>query len=151
MSSCVGKQPADFSSNSSICILLGQVWGSRTTVASYDVIRCSFCESAFAWPHAHLPRVHIFTQHAQYSLLTIGLHARAGKFGTSAAVGQVLPPKPQMVAKQDWSYVSGGGRSIYGAHADQLEITSLAFTRDSTTMLSRGADATLKVRMLATP
>lgn len=74
------------------------------------------------------------------------MHARAGKFGTSAAVGQVLPPKPQMVAKQDWSYVSGGGRSVYGAHADQSEITNLTFTRDSTTMLSRGADATLKVR-----
>ena len=73
------------------------------------------------------------------------MHARAGKFGTSAAVGQVLPPKPQMVAKQDWSYVSGGGRSVYGAHADQSDITSLAFTRDSNTMLSRGADATLKV------
>ena len=34
----------------------------------------------------------------------------AGKFGTSAAIGQVLPPKAQMVAQQDWKYVSGGGR-----------------------------------------
>ncbi|CAL8470106.1 g9648 [Coccomyxa elongata] len=85
---------------------------------------------------------------------TIQLWDVKGKFGTSAAVGQVLPPKPQMVAKQDWSYVSGGGRSVYGAHADQSEITSLAFTRDSTTMLSRGADATLKewdVRKFKTP
>jgi hypothetical protein len=26
-------------------------------------------------------------------------------------VGQVLPPKPQMMAKQDWRYVSGGGQA----------------------------------------
>jgi len=36
--------------------------------------------------------------------------ARAGKFGTSAAIGQVLPPKAQMVQQQDWKYVSGGGQ-----------------------------------------
>ena len=40
----------------------------------------------------------------------LGSCARAGKFGTSAAIGQVLPPKAQMVAQQDWKYVSGGGR-----------------------------------------
>ena len=34
----------------------------------------------------------------------------AGKFGASAAIGQVLPPKAQMQAKQDWRYVSGGGQ-----------------------------------------
>lgn len=70
--------------------------------------------------------------------------ARAGKFGSSAAVGQVLPPKPQMLGKQDWRYVSGGGQHVHGAHAADCDITSLAFLRDSHTMLSRGADATLK-------
>ncbi len=72
----------------------------------------------------------------------------AGKFGSSAAVGQVLPPKPQMLGKQDWRYVSGGGQYVHGAHAAESDITSLAFLRDSNTMLSRGADATLKVRAL---
>jgi len=36
---------------------------------------------------------------------------RAGKFGSSAAIGQVLPPKAQMVVQQNWKYVSGGGRA----------------------------------------
>ena len=41
----------------------------------------------------------------------------AGKFGASAAVGQVLPPKAQMLGRQDWKYVSGGGQvwdQLYG-------------------------------------
>lgn len=75
---------------------------------------------------------------------------RAGKFGTSAAVGQVLPPKAQMLGKQDWSYLSGGGKALHGAHAPSSDITSLALSRDGATLLSRGADDTLKVPVLAT-
>jgi hypothetical protein len=109
------------------------------------------------------------------------LLVHAGKFGTSAAVGQVLPPKPQMLGKQDWRYVSGGGQVpkacvhalthgvcphsccanaprhwlqtcldwsvqvCHGAHDADSEVTSFAFSRDDNTLLSRGADETLKV------
>ena len=40
-------------------------------------------------------------------------HHCAGKFGASAAIGQVSVPKAQMVAKQDWRYVSGGGQVCF--------------------------------------
>lgn len=59
-------------------------------------------------------------------------------------MGQVLPPKAQLLGKQDWRYVSGGGQVARGAHVADTEITSLAFSRDSSTMLSRAADDTLK-------
>ena len=42
----------------------------------------------------------------------------AGKFGASAAIGQVLPPKAQMQAKQDWRYVSGGGQVCLRGNID---------------------------------
>jgi hypothetical protein len=71
----------------------------------------------------------------------------AGNFGQSAAIGQILPPKPQMVVKQDWRYVSGGGQVVYAAHTRDCEITSLAISADDTTLLSRSTDETLKVRL----
>jgi hypothetical protein len=52
-----------------------------------------------------------------------------GKFGTSAAVGVVLPPAPQMVEKQGWSYVSRPNQVLRGAHEPQSEITSIAFSK----------------------
>jgi hypothetical protein len=73
----------------------------------------------------------------------------AGNFGRSAAVGQILPPKPQMVVKQDWRYVSGGGQVAYHAHARDCEVTSLAFSADDNTLLSRATDNTLKVFFLS--
>ncbi len=73
------------------------------------------------------------------------MHPVAGKFGASAAVGQVLPPKAQMLGRQDWSYLSGGGKVLHGAHAPASDITSLALSRNGATLLSRGADDTLKV------
>ena len=51
-----------------------------------------------------------------------------GKFGVSAAAGVVLPPKPQMVEKQSWTYVSRSNQLVRGAHEPQSEITSLCFT-----------------------
>ena len=69
----------------------------------------------------------------------------AGQAGHRAAVGQVLPPKAQLLGKQDWRYISGGGQVLRGAHPADTEITSLAFSRDSHTLLSRAADDTLKV------
>lgn len=56
-----------------------------------------------------------------------------------------MPPKPQMIAKQDWKYVSGGGRSLRNAHQPSTEITSMAFASNGNTLVSRGADETLKV------
>lgn len=52
-----------------------------------------------------------------------------GKFGTSAAVGVVLPPSAQMVEKQGWSYVSRPSQLLRGAHSQQNEITSLSFSQ----------------------
>ena len=56
-----------------------------------------------------------------------------------------MPPKPQMIAKQDWRYVSGGGRVLRNAHEASTEITSLAFSSNGNSLASRGADETLKV------
>lgn len=77
-----------------------------------------------------------------------------GKFGTAASTGVVMPPKPQMIAKQDWRYVSGGGRVMRNAHEPSTEITSLAFASNGHSLASRGADETLKLwdlRKLKTP
>lgn len=52
-----------------------------------------------------------------------------GKFGTSAAVGVVLPPAPQMVEKQGWTYVSRPSQVLRGAHEPQNDITSIAFSK----------------------
>lgn len=61
-----------------------------------------------------------------------------------------MPPKPQMIAKQDWRYVSGGGRVLRNAHEPSTEITSLAFASNGHTLVSRGADESLKVHALHT-
>ena len=68
-----------------------------------------------------------------------------GKFGTSAAVGQVAPPSAQMVEKQGWSYVSRPNQVVRNGHVEGEEITSLAFSKDGNTLVSRGMDATLKI------
>ena len=57
-----------------------------------------------------------------------------------------MPPKPQMIAKQDWKYVSGGARLVRNAHQPSSEITSMAFAGNGQTLVSRGADETLKVQ-----
>eukprot|EP00195_Chlamydomonas_chlamydogama_P015841 CAMPEP_0202913062 /NCGR_PEP_ID=MMETSP1392-20130828/59433_1 /ASSEMBLY_ACC=CAM_ASM_000868 /TAXON_ID=225041 /ORGANISM="Chlamydomonas chlamydogama, Strain SAG 11-48b" /LENGTH=510 /DNA_ID=CAMNT_0049604183 /DNA_START=1 /DNA_END=1533 /DNA_ORIENTATION=+ len=76
---------------------------------------------------------------------TIQIWSVSGKFGTSAAVGQVLPPKQQMVEKQAWSYVSRPSQLIKNGHEPGSDITGLAFSKDGNTLLSRGMDSTLKI------
>ncbi|GIL65412.1 hypothetical protein Vafri_19165 [Volvox africanus] len=76
---------------------------------------------------------------------TVQVWSVGGKFGVSAAVGQVLPPKPQMVEKQGWTYVSKPNQLIRDAHESGTEITSLCFSSDNHTLLSRGTDGTLKI------
>jgi hypothetical protein len=76
---------------------------------------------------------------------SIQIWSVSGKFGTSAAVGQVAPPSAQMVEKQGWSYVSRPNQIVRNGHREGEEITSLAFSRDGNTLISRGMDATLKV------
>ena len=99
-----------------------------------------------------------FTVSPEHSL--VGPHAymclsqflvSTGKFGTAASTGVVMPPKPQMIAKQDWRYVSGGGRVLRNAHEPSTEITSLAFASNGSSLVSRGADESLKVHNLFTP
>eukprot|EP00887_Chlorella_sp_A99_P001654 scaffold8.g1654.t1 len=75
---------------------------------------------------------------------TLQLWDVRGKFGQSAAVGVVPQPKAQMVAKQascagigaTWSYVSGTGQLVRGAHDAGSEITCLAFSLDGHTLLT---------------
>lgn len=64
----------------------------------------------------------------------------------------VVPvPKAQMIAKQDWRYVSGAAQLLLrGAHPPDTDITSLAFSQDNLKLLSRAADDTLKVSLLTT-
>ncbi|KAG2434016.1 hypothetical protein HYH02_012476 [Chlamydomonas schloesseri] len=76
---------------------------------------------------------------------TIQVWSVGGKFGSSAAVGQVLPPSQQMIEKQGWTYVSKPTQLARNAHEPGTEITSLCFSSDNSTLLSRGADATLKI------
>lgn len=68
-----------------------------------------------------------------------------GKFGRSAAVDVVGVPKAQMVARQTWTFATTPSRVLRGAHARDAEVTSLAFSRDSTLLLSRGTDDALKL------
>ncbi|KAH7624593.1 hypothetical protein Ndes2526B_g00793 [Nannochloris sp. 'desiccata'] len=77
-----------------------------------------------------------------------------GKFGQSAAVGAVLAPKQQGVKQQNWSFVSQAGNILRNAHETSSEITCLQFSLDGTSLLTRGADETLKlwdVRKFKTP
>jgi WD repeat-containing protein 70 len=77
-----------------------------------------------------------------------------GKFGQSAAVGAVLAPKQQGVKQQNWSFVSQAGNLLRNAHESSSEITCLQFSVDGTSLLTRGADETLKlwdVRKFKTP
>ncbi|KAG1653233.1 hypothetical protein FOA52_008483 [Chlamydomonas sp. UWO 241] len=85
---------------------------------------------------------------------SIQLWSVTGKFGASAAIAQVMPPTPQMIEKQGWTYVSRPSHIARGAHTAGEEITSLQFTRDGNQLLSRGMDATMKlwdVRQLKSP
>eukprot|EP00877_Chromochloris_zofingiensis_P012178 jgi/Chrzof1/7213/Cz02g14300.t1 len=76
---------------------------------------------------------------------TIQLWSVGGKFGVSAAIGAVAPPKPQMVEKQGWSYVSRPTQLVRGAHEVDTEVTSLCFSQDDRLLASRGMDGTLKL------
>ena len=103
----------------------------------------SVCLSVYlsACPFMYMPHpISVASMHKQRTLLL-----RSGKFGTAASTGVVMPPKPQMIAKQDWRYVSGGGRVLRNAHEPSTEITSLAFASNGTSLATRGADETLKV------
>lgn len=76
---------------------------------------------------------------------TVQLWSVKGKFGASAAIGLVPVPKQQLIAKQTWNYVSRPSQVVHKAHALGSDITSLAFSQDGNTLLSRGADETMKV------
>uniref|UniRef100_A0A061QZ94 Wd repeat-containing protein 70-like n=1 Tax=Tetraselmis sp. GSL018 TaxID=582737 RepID=A0A061QZ94_9CHLO len=76
---------------------------------------------------------------------TVQLWSVKGKFGTSAAVGLVPVPKQQLIARQTWSYVSRPNHLLHKAHEPGSEITSIGFSRDGHTLITRGGDETLKV------
>ena len=74
------------------------------------------------------------------------ISAFTGSRGRTAEVKAVPVPKAQMMGRQDWRYVSGGAQSVVRkAHPSDTDITSLAFSRDNVTLLSRAGDDTLKV------
>ena len=76
---------------------------------------------------------------------TIQLWSVSGNFGRSAAVGAVACPKQQMLGKNTWRYASGASQIVKCAHTPDTDVTDLKFLRDGVTLLSRGADDTLKV------
>eukprot|EP00192_Tetraselmis_astigmatica_P008785 CAMPEP_0117652634 /NCGR_PEP_ID=MMETSP0804-20121206/2736_1 /TAXON_ID=1074897 /ORGANISM="Tetraselmis astigmatica, Strain CCMP880" /LENGTH=689 /DNA_ID=CAMNT_0005458703 /DNA_START=115 /DNA_END=2184 /DNA_ORIENTATION=- len=76
---------------------------------------------------------------------TIQIWSVKGKFGTSAGVGLVPVPKQQLIAKQTWNYVSRPNQVLHKAHTPGTDVTSLAFSRDGHTLLTRSGDETLKV------
>ncbi|GMH33543.1 hypothetical protein BSKO_01377 [Bryopsis sp. KO-2023] len=85
---------------------------------------------------------------------SIQLWGAKGKFGRSAAIGQVAPPKAQMIQKQTWKYVTSGNQILKDAHPADSDITSICFSRNNHTMLSRAMDHTVKVwdiRQLRSP
>ena len=69
----------------------------------------------------------------------------AGKYGSSASVGQVLPPKAQMLGRQDWRFLSGSGKVIRAAHQPNQEISCLCYADNGIMLASRSCDETLKV------
>ena len=76
----------------------------------------------------------------------------SGTRGRAAAVEAVPVPKAQMMGRQDWRYVSGHANLVnYGTHPADTDVTSLAFSQDNLTLLSRAADDTLKVRPVISP
>jgi len=50
----------------------------------------------------------------------------------------VLPPAPQMVEKQGWTYVSRPNQVLRGAHETQNDISSIAFSKVSMAELWTG-------------
>ena len=86
---------------------------------------------------------------------TIQLWSTKSNF-SSAAVGQVAPPRAQMQAQQNWTYATRPMGTAKGAHApgEDGAVTALRFRRDGTTLASRSCDGTLKlwdVRRLQAP
>ena len=63
----------------------------------------------------------------------------------SASVGLVLPPTAQCHMDNNWTYASRPKTVVKAAHPPGESITSLAFSRDGHTLVSRCADGTLRV------
>lgn len=76
---------------------------------------------------------------------TIQLWDVRGKFGHSAAVGAVLPPKAQGTTQQNWTYVSKSAQIGRGCHDAQTDITCIRFSAAGNLLLSRSTDETLKL------
>ncbi|KAK3240584.1 hypothetical protein CYMTET_49585 [Cymbomonas tetramitiformis] len=68
---------------------------------------------------------------------------------SSAAVALVLPPKAQLHHQNDWTYSMAPKHIVRKAHGDGDEITSIKFSSDGTTMLTRCSDHTLKEKPVA--
>ena len=71
--------------------------------------------------------------------------ASAGAAYRSASVGLVLPPSQQCHVDNAWSFAGRPRTLIRDAHPAGESVTSLAFSRDGNTLLSRCADGTLRV------
>lgn len=70
---------------------------------------------------------------------------------SSAAVGQVLPPKQQLHLQNHWTYSTKTTGMFKAAHPADEEVTCLRFSRDGNTLLSRCTDGTLKLWDIRNP
>lgn len=68
-----------------------------------------------------------------------------GKVGHSSSTGMVAASAFQKLEKQKWTILSRAGQVVRGAHEEGNEITSLSASHGGQTLLSRGADSTLKL------
>lgn len=98
------------------------------------------------WQACHLLTNCAISPSVMMTLACLQVWGVGGKFGTSAAVGVVLPPAPQMVEKQGWTYVSRPNQVLRGAHETQSDITSIAFSKVSMAELWAGVDGALSLQ-----
>ena len=63
----------------------------------------------------------------------------------SAAIGQVLPPKAQMVRQNSWSVSTKCQRFATNAHSEEVTSVRFAKTGEAPLLLSRSMDGTLRV------
>ena len=76
---------------------------------------------------------------------SIQIFATGSRGFRSASVGLVMPPSAQCHFDNHWSYSSRPKTTVKKSHPPGETVTSVAFSRDGNTLLSRCQDGTLRV------